>query len=53
MLTGIDAIEAASRGADLYVLNPQTGWVLAGPGTLDRARRMALHSLWIYGVRTR
>ncbi len=50
MLRGQQAIEAALRGAQLYVLNEQTGWVEGGPEALSRALRMEPYATWVYGV---
>ncbi len=50
-IRGAEAISLASRGATLWVFNPQRGWVHAGPGALERASRMEPQALWIYGVR--
>jgi hypothetical protein len=51
MIAGIKAINAARNGAALYVLDPQHGWVPAGEKALERAERMDVHALWIYGVK--
>lgn len=50
MVTGLAAVEAAEGGAELMVLDQQRGWVPAGPGGLERAKAMAPHGTWIYGV---
>lgn len=50
MITGPAAIEAAKKGAPLFVLNEQQGWIPGGPGALARAQRMDPGSTWIYGV---
>lgn len=46
-LAGRRAIEAAEQGAPLYVRS-FSGIVPADPGTVERARRMDPHALWIY-----
>lgn len=50
MIQGPDAIAAAEKGAALFVLSPQEGWVPAGSVALARARLCEPHALWIYGV---
>jgi len=59
LVRGADAIKAHEAGAPLYVLNPQKGWIPAGPGALERMKRsLALstergegtHGLHIYGA---
>ena len=47
---GQAAIDAAERGATLYVLNPSLGWVVAGRGALERAKKLVENGGWVYGV---
>ena len=53
-IRGMDAVVAARSGAPFFVLNPQTGWILADAATLARAERLiadgAAHATWIYGA---
>lgn len=51
LVTGAEAVRMArEEGHTLLVLNPQRGWIEAGPGAVERAERMERHALWIYGV---
>lgn len=47
--TGIRAIRSSSP---LFVRDLSGRWAPALPGTRERAARMDLESLWIYGVET-
>ncbi len=52
-LRGSGAIHAASvHGVAIYVLNPQRGWIVGGPGALGRAVRMGDQGTWIYGAKS-
>jgi hypothetical protein len=51
-LRGVDALDAARRGAELYVFTPE-GWAVASPSERARAEELALSNpvaLLAYGA---
>ena len=50
LLRGPRAVQAAKRGAKLYVLNPQQGWIEAGEHAIERAEKIGWPGNSIYGT---